>query len=204
MLTFPTWRSCRPRGGIFFSRVIYTPRDLRSFQGPRAAPGPTQPYSFKMFKPLFIKFAPVLPMLLLTLTVRYYSRILNWHPLLHVKKTAMKPESLAHHAFCNLSVTTSFACWTPPSTRPSTVGCVGQTRQHQPHRLPTGWWVSLRLGDERQPNLRGTTLTRAGGTAAVSQRFWAASAGGWELAWPTKGSLSVPVLFRAQIIIGAI
>lgn len=56
---------------------------------------PALPYSFKMFKPLFIKFAPVLPMLLLTLAVQYYGRILNGYPLLQVKKIAVKLESFA-------------------------------------------------------------------------------------------------------------
>lgn len=134
LLMFPTWRSCRPRGGIFFSRVICTPPHLRSFPGPRAAPESTQPYSFKMFKSLLIKFAPVLLMLLLTLTVRYYSRILNWHPLLHVKKTAVKSESLVD------TPSAAPRWWHPgtPSTRSSTVGCGGQILQHQLHLPPLG------------------------------------------------------------------
>lgn len=86
LLLFPIQWSRRPRGGIFSSWVIYAPHL-------RALPVPALPYSFKMFKPLFIKFAPVLPMLLLTLAVQYYGRILNGYPLLQVKKIAVKLES---------------------------------------------------------------------------------------------------------------
>lgn len=52
-------------------------------------------------------------MLLLTLTVEYYSRILNWHPLLHVKKTAVKPETLVD-TLSAASVRASFEHQTPP------------------------------------------------------------------------------------------
>lgn len=149
LLTFPTWRSADHEVASSSPKWFNYPH-LRSLPGPRAVPGPTHPYSFKMFKPLFIKFAPVVLMLLLTLAVKCYSRILNWHPLLHVRKTAMKPESWAD--------TLSAACqWGRASFEQQTlssqlaeVGCSPQPLQWQSHCLPMSCCLCLCLWDEWQ------------------------------------------------------
>lgn len=179
LLTFPTWRSADQEVASSSSKWFNYPH-LRALPGPRVVPGPTQPYSFKMFKPLFIKFAPVVLMLLLTLAVKCYSRILNWHPLLHVKKTAMKPESLAD------TLSAASQGGHPLNTRPlllaqDKVGCSGQPLQPQSHCLPTGCWVCLCLWDEWQLYLWATILVRAVGTtgypSALGCLCWGLGAG---------------------------
>lgn len=135
LLTFPTWRSADHEVASSSPKWFNYPH-LRSLPGPRAVPGPTHPYSFKMFKPLFIKFAPVVLMLLLTLAVKCYSRILNWHPLLHVRKTAMKPESWADtlSAACQWG-RASFEQQTP-SSQLAEVGCSPQPYSDSPIAFP--------------------------------------------------------------------
>lgn len=164
---------------------------LRALPGPPVVPRPTQPYSLKMFKPLFIKFAPVVLMLLLTLAVKCYSRILNWHPLLHVKKTAMKPESLAD------TLSAASQGGHPLNTRPllpaqDKVGCCRDSLySHSPIASPQAAGFAFGMSGSctsgpspswRQWEPQGIPV------------LWAASAGAWELAWPTQGSLFLLLL----------
>lgn len=119
-----------------------------------------------MFKLLFIKFAPVLLMLLLTLAVKCYSRILNWHPLLHVKKTAMKPESLAD----TLSAASQWGH--PLNTSPPPPSWLKSDAVVSPSSdSSVGCWVCLCLWGEWQLYLWAITLVRALGTAGYPSAF---------------------------------